>query len=519
MSRGAELSIEITKEVREDLRSTADAGLRSAPDRVESGGILTSPLNDDAGLVVDGTEIVPCSHRYGPAHQLSPDELDRMRKQAERIRAAGNCKIAGYFRTCIGDRFKVFPDDQAIMREILPESRFILLVKPLPASLSIARLFERNPAGDWYESAHFELLPSASVAVSPAAPRFSAAVPAPQGRRLNWLRFVGGAIVVALLPLAWYESLQRPNSRGSVAPLGLRVTSEGDSFSIVWDRSSPALKLASDGILRIVDGGRRRELILDSTQIQTGSILYRPASDDVTFSLELHRNGATVANESVRTLDGSRSHAPAEAAATVPTPAPEAKLRRIAPAPTQIEAPPVVSEQPASVPPAQPVAAPPSPTPNQDAAARQPEPPAASIAKPPAPPDPVPSKPVEPKAVATAAPVPTVPTPEEPPRTVARAGAPPVVTLAKPLKKFVPNMRNLGFAPLSGSPEIEVQVSIDASGRVTEAHALNAGKKISQMLRREAVDTAKKWIFEPATSGGKAVPSTHLITFRFVPGS
>lgn len=83
----------------------------------------------------------------------------------------------------------------------------------------------------------------------------------------------------------------------------------------------------------------------------------------------------------------------------------------------------------------------------------------------------------------------------------------------------MPNTRNLGPTPLYGTAEIEVQVSIDTKGRVTEAHALTSGKKINQVLLGEALEAAKKWTFDPATDRGQAVPSTHLITFRFVPGS
>jgi hypothetical protein len=83
----------------------------------------------------------------------------------------------------------------------------------------------------------------------------------------------------------------------------------------------------------------------------------------------------------------------------------------------------------------------------------------------------------------------------------------------------MPNLRSIAPQLLYDTATIDVQVSIDAAGRVVEAHAINAGKKINQAVVGEAVKAAMQWIFEPATHRGKPIPATHVITFRFQGGS
>lgn len=87
------------------------------------------------------------------------------------------------------------------------------------------------------------------------------------------------------------------------AGLGLRVEVQGDRLLINWDRRSPLIRSALDGVLRIEDGEQRRALYLDSSQVAAGSILYKPASGDVTFRLEVQSEQGARMVESVRVLD------------------------------------------------------------------------------------------------------------------------------------------------------------------------------------------------------------------------
>jgi TonB family protein len=89
--------------------------------------------------------------------------------------------------------------------------------------------------------------------------------------------------------------------------------------------------------------------------------------------------------------------------------------------------------------------------------------------------------------------------------------SPPAQVEAKAIKRVEP------VIPLSaklyrGAYEVVVVVSIDATGKVTEAHPL---KKDSYGFGQAAVQAVKKWTFSPATQNDQAVPSTQVILFVF----
>src|SRR5215831_431283 len=144
-------------------------------------------------------------------------------------------------------------------------------------------------------------------------------------------------LVVILFMFAWYQSStgRLPAVRNASA-LGMRISTQGDSFRVTWDRNNSALKRASDGVLHILDGGRRRDIALNTEQVHTGSFLYRPESDDITFDLELHRSGTMQGFESIRLLDGSHrlvteggvAGASSEAAPAPPPPTPRVTTSR-----------------------------------------------------------------------------------------------------------------------------------------------------------------------------------------------
>jgi hypothetical protein len=90
--------MEITPEVREAVRRSADTGLRATPSRVETGGILTGTIHEGR-LLINAAEQIRCDHKYGAAYQLSPEECDQMRAAAEAIRSSRTRQIAGYFRS------------------------------------------------------------------------------------------------------------------------------------------------------------------------------------------------------------------------------------------------------------------------------------------------------------------------------------------------------------------------------------------------------------------------------------
>jgi hypothetical protein len=92
--------------------------------------------------------------------------------------------------------------------------------------------------------------------------------------------------------------------------LGLRVEYEGERLLVTWSRTSPAVRSAAQGVLRIDDGGQHRDVLMDSTQVVAGSVLYKPASNDVTFRLEVQSDRGKSTVESIRVLDSGKPPAP-----------------------------------------------------------------------------------------------------------------------------------------------------------------------------------------------------------------
>lgn len=176
-----------------------------------------------------------------------------------------------------------------------------------------------------------------------ASPQVVPVIPRPQPKA-PW---VSSAVLFVLVAAATFLVLYARGVRsgnGIVVPriirtifpaagLGLRVEGQGDRLLLSWNRRSPTVVAARDGVLAINDGGQERQVHLSSDQLADGSVLYRPASDDVLFRLETRGGQGAITMESIRVLDGGK---PAHAgfAGSTPGPAP-AKSK-----PPQVKSPP-----------------------------------------------------------------------------------------------------------------------------------------------------------------------------------
>lgn len=100
--------------------------------------------------------------------------------------------------------------------------------------------------------------------------------------------------------------------------LGLQVQYQGERLLVTWSRTSPDVRSAVTGVLRIEDGSARRDVWLDASQVTAGSVLYKPASDDITFRLEVQSGTAKPAIETIRVLGAGQTPEPRNAAAASP---------------------------------------------------------------------------------------------------------------------------------------------------------------------------------------------------------
>lgn len=365
-----------------------------------------------------------------------------------------------------------------------------------------------------------------------------------------WLYWQPGKVATVGQPAAVLSSSPRAQ-QGS--PLGLQAARLRGGIEINWDKSLPEIAGAQAGLLQIIEGTSHLELPLGQAELTAGRLFYVPRSGDLDFRLTVfaasgairdvlrvvHAPGVAVhadARNGTQFPVVPRSSGSAETGAarvtTLPavTSAPAARVTG-PPAVTSMStpaAPSVSAAESAVAPPMRNPSAPQitserkeTPVVEQDKLAQLPVPigsqrPNASTpgveqnARQPAViprnPVPVPSQ----QSDAADPPV-RIPTPTATPQgaVAERVVTPPVaakqVAVAVPahLKPFIP-----------AGTVISVRMKVDAQGRVTEVLTREASGVMAHLtaLTRGA---AHQWKFQPATVDGKAVPSEHLVSFKF----
>jgi hypothetical protein len=144
---------------------------------------------------------------------------------------------------------------------------------------------------------------------SPAKNSDAPSVPEKKERRTpSWTAVVAitaGVILAVLISgaLAGKETYQFFHSIFLNKGLGLQTESKGDSILLGWNRRNSIVRSATGGVLQIDDGIQHHRIRLDQDQVASGSVLYVPATDDVTFRLELYGKGGDAIKGSMRVLN------------------------------------------------------------------------------------------------------------------------------------------------------------------------------------------------------------------------
>jgi outer membrane biosynthesis protein TonB len=81
------------------------------------------------------------------------------------------------------------------------------------------------------------------------------------------------------------------------------------------------------------------------------------------------------------------------------------------------------------------------------------------------------------------------------------------------LHRALPDASQNALNTIRGHVKVDVRVSVDANGKVSNAGFKSAGP--SHYFAGLALDAARKWTFEPAQAGGRGVPSTWILQFDF----
>lgn len=290
------------------------------------------------------------------------------------------------------------------------------------------------------------------------------------------------------------------------ASLDMRVQTDAPGLLLSWNRYSPAVQGAKSAVLAIQDGREHHEIALDRNQIVNGSVFYRPASDDVSFRLDIRdTHGADVA-QILRVLDSS-ARKPASGAAENPKDS-RADMSATPPAPRTLSH----AETPGK-----PVPAPQKlPSVSQVASAGT-----AASAPPVALPTPSSADPVTSLLQSTEIP--------QPPTSIGSVNSQPVQstpTLAPAQPKDLPAAAYVPPRPLKWVQpgiqltqplDIKVKVRIDETGHVIAAHALIEGPKRDRKLMAAAAAAVRQWTFEPAKAHGANVPCEETIVIHLGP--
>ncbi|MDQ2775336.1 MAG: TonB family protein [Acidobacteriota bacterium] len=357
-------------------------------------------------------------------------------------------------------------------------------------------------------------------------------------------------------------NLSRSKREGAdpATPLGFEPVRSGSAWELHWDVRMPALKSAKNGVLTITDGVQVRKLELDRSKLDTGWVRYVPEAQDVNFRLQVYTLNNRTLSESVRTLTGmsaglqpnarerrvlvprsvsdrnslsnldiSRAAKPINnlnsrrslvGHANAPTnPAnpnydhstsPASALREANAERPSIASEPAVALALESAQDKQ-VAGHTGIPSNQDSIAQS----ASGNAQP--------AKPIQdqrtnaqPTSVVANPPV--APKPITPGTTLHGQPGEASYVGPQPLRKPIPNLTSFGTT-LSSVREVQVEVYIDASGRVTNARFANAVSDPNSILNSAAISAARQWTFEPARSHGRAIHSVYKVIFRFTPST
>jgi TonB family protein len=543
--------VRLTRDAAEALRVAAAAGLRSGPGgQFEVGGLLTTTIEDGGVLVIDGLEPVFCEHHYGPSYRLSPEDVVRLNQKVDQIATSAVRKLAGFFRTSTGEIFDYSPDDITLVRDHLPGCSLLMLVKPFQDGHIDMRAMRLSKDGVWTPVTGFELSrPAGLPAVSDHPKKFAPfPVPAPlefppdaPPRKFSlrvpssWVApAIIGVLLLVIVVIGFLRRPVPPSAASKADALGLHVEIQGNSLHLVWNHSVPG---ATEGVLRIDDGSLHRELVLDATQLDTGSILYRPSSDDVILRLEVRRESAAPLSESLRVLSGIGSGAPPELAVRSPvvrTSEPIAGLspsyRKVVPLTstvpedsTQVNGGIIPATQPDTISDAKgarngtvrefvpPPVRTESPSATDTASAMPLSIPVIDLRQAPQNPLGAVGRLVQPAAVRPPPPSARTETP------VANRVPTPIVIPPRPLKQVTPNAKQIGSMMVYQPRDVEVQVRIDRSGRVLQVTLAKSATPVNQFLTSQALAAAKQWVFQPATVDGRPVPSTTTIVFSFRP--
>jgi hypothetical protein len=512
---GAPVRIHLHLNVVESLGREVRRAFESVPSHsVEIGGILYGTADFAANRMVEIKDFEPFLCEYRSDHKFILADGDRRKLDrllgARRADGPEALSVVGYYRAHIGEGLSLRQEDVAVAQaHFYDPANVFLLVKPAADGSASAGFFfwdnGRIDAEFSFLEFPFDTRQLSGLRVKPAprvntqelsaADRFPEphtgaefdplAIPreipgpfepeAPQPARGGPNRHVwrAGLFALGMIALgavgyqgylAWAPRGGAAASQASDAPaLGLQVGRQGADLRVSWNRNSPAIIQATDGLLSIHDGdAQHQELHLDPDQLRHGSVTYTPANADVSFRLEITAPGNSKTSETVLALTAARPALPASSQPPARGPSPQSDA-----------------------------AAATSPAPSKD------EPLRVTMLDPPA---------RSPLGDAPAAPQPSSP------------GSPSLLYLPpRPVRQVQPVLPYTVRKLIAAQIDVSVKVWISNKGTVVKAEPVLTGQLVSSSLVTAAQRAALRWRFAPAVRGTETVPSEMILKFQYRP--
>ncbi len=402
-------------------------------------------------------------------------------------RAMASCsatqrQVVGYFRTHLGPRIQLRPEELDCIRKNFQDPRDVFLViRPHDGRASAGFFFWQDGSifGDSTLTFPFsteELAkPAWSTLVGGSAPqgRIETAVTRVQARLSSGAHRVGlalfaVAVLFAVVIFAGRGLLtnDRPSPRPAGGALGLEARRDGLSLSVSWDASNPQLARAKKANLLIWDGpGQPVFLALTPVELRSGHTVVTSVGDQVAIRMDVIAESG------------------------------EAKIESIA---LSGQNPPSSVSVPASAPPEQPISKEP-----------------AAKTKAPAAPPPAPKRWKIMKDLSEPHGAPSGASRDSSQAPVFHGLNQPPTQEAQPFTETQPTLPADLKARIDRDNVVGVQVEIDSAGKVVSAKSASAKGPLTESLADYAVRAALNWRFRPATRNGKPVWSQKTIEFLF----
>lgn len=351
---GRGFSVAIDYDVIDRLGEVIQRGIAAAPrPGLEVGGILLGTVEESEtrAVRVEDFEPVPRLRRDTAAYVLAEEDQPRSAEAVERWSGGGGRRLraVGFYRGHTRAGLALDARDQELLDQYFPEETAVaLLVKPLATAAPQAALFcrenDRFTAGASEKEFPFrrEELGGATGTTTKEPPvnanLITQTYPAPgaSGIRLDTgleqtlgalsraaepatdqtvvpkrtLRLRGGWVwiplsfiflllgtVIGFQVALSVQSKARPDAGARPYDLQLTVTPSADSIHLRWDRNARAIQEARSGVLLIQEDGREKRVDLDAGHLRNGSVIYRRASDNVSFRLDVYLQGEVVVSQ------------------------------------------------------------------------------------------------------------------------------------------------------------------------------------------------------------------------------